>query len=303
MRRGRKTRGGLGVFPMRARERGAALFLVLLLLLVGGGLVFVSQLKSASVELEAQAKTAAALAQAKQALLGHALLDPGGTNSNPGRLPCPDQDNDGDSEGAACAAPYLGWFPWRTLGTGDLRDGSNERLWLIVDGAFRSGGGALNTTHEPTLTLDGQPVVAILFAPGPVLNRLGQVRPVTGPFSAVTTYPNYLEGISASPVAVTTAPTSDTHNDRVLALTARELFTAVTQRMARELAQTNPPPYPAGTFAGLAKPAIWSANKWDDAVDPASSVTTSTITLKFKNCAIVYTITGPHAVQRSEPSC
>lgn len=303
MRRGRKTRGEPGVFPMRAREGGAALFLVLLLLLVGGGLVFVSQLKSASVELEAQRKTAAALAQAKQALLGYALLDAGSTSVNPGRLPCPDQDNDGDAQGAACAAPYLGWFPWRTLATGDLRDGGNERLWLIVDGAFRSGGGALNTTIQPTLKLDGRPVVAILFAPGPVLNRLGQVRPVTGPFSAVTTSPNYLEGISPSPPAVTTAPLSDTYNDRVLALTPRELFTAVTLRMARELAQANSPPYPAGTFADLAKPAIWSANNWDAAVDPASSVTASTITLKFQDCAIVYTITGTHAVQRSQPSC
>lgn len=284
------------------RQRGAALLLLLLLLLAGAGLLFVSGLKSAAVELTAQHKTIAALAQAKQALLGYALLDPGGTSVNPGRLPCPDQDNDGNAQGAACATPHIGWFPWRTLDIGELRDGNGERLWLLVDGAFRSGGGALNSTVQPSLTLDGRAVVAVLFAPGPVLDRLGQVRPASGPFSA-SAYPNYLEGIGGSPLAVHTQAPSDTYNDRVLALTPQELFTAVTQRMARALAQANPPPYTASTIAGLVKPVLWSANQWDDAVDPSSSVTASTITLKFTNCAIVYTITGLQTVQRDRPAC
>ncbi|MEO1766679.1 hypothetical protein [Thiobacter aerophilum] len=284
-------------------EQGAALFLVLLLLLVGGGLVFVSRIKSAQVELEAQRKTSAALAVAKQALLGYAVLDPGSAKLNPGRLPCPDQDNDGNAQGAACATPYVGWFPWRTLDTGDLRDGTGQRLWLLVDGAFRSGGGPLNTNTQPSLTLDGQPVVAVLFAPGPVLDRLGQVRPGSGPFSAPSAYPNYLEGVTRSPPAVHTAPSSDTYNDSVLALTPQTLFTLVTQRMARELAAVNPPPYSATTVADLNKPSLWIANQWDDALDPSSTVSPTAITLKFRNCAIVYTITGKDAVTRDRPSC
>jgi hypothetical protein len=54
---------------------------------VSGGLVFVSRLKSAETELAAGRKTAAALAEAKQALLGYAALDPDGNVTNPGRLP------------------------------------------------------------------------------------------------------------------------------------------------------------------------------------------------------------------------
>lgn len=292
----------------RARaERGAALFLLLLLLLVGAGIVFVTGLKTTAVELAAQRKTVAALAQAKAALLGWTLLDTGGTTANPGRLPCPDQDNDGNAQGAACGAPYVGWLPWRTLAVDDLRDGSGERLWMLVDKDFRSGSGAMNTTLQPTLTLDGRPVVAIVLAPGPVLSALSQNRPGSGPFSAASLYPSYIEGFDAAARTVTTAPPSATYNDRVIAITPQEIFAAVTQRIARELAEANPPGpggYTATAIGDLVKPPVWMHNGWDAAVDTvASGVTTTAITVKFVNCAIVYTITGTHAVRRTPGSC
>jgi len=294
-----------------SRQRGAALFLVLLLIVVGAGIAFVSQLKSAEVELEAQRKTAAALAEAKQALIGWALLDNGGGTVNPGRLPCPDQDRDGDAEGAACAAPYIGWLPRETLDMDDMRDGAAEMLWYVVDSNFRSGNAPLNTamlsSTAPALRLNGVPVVAVVFAPHGVLSSLSQSRPAGVPVQSTLVYPNYLESFAASGPSVTTAPPSSTFNDHLIGITPRELFTPVTQRIARELAQANAPGvggYTATGIGGLVKPQTWTDNGWDAAVDAAaSSVTSSTITLKFRNCDIVYTITGTNAVALSPRSC
>ena len=287
-------------------QRGIALFLILLLILVSGGLVFVSRLKSAETELTASRKTAAVLAEAKQALLGYAALDPGGNVTNPGRLPCPDQDNDGDAQGAVCASPAVGWLPWRTLTLDERRDGQGEKPWLLVDPLFLSSNAPMNSTVQPVLLLNGQPVVAILFAPGPPLSRLGQTRSANPIGLTNGFYGNYLEGFGAS--GVTTAPFSDTYNDRVLAITPRELFTVVTQRMARELALSNPGPYtpaPPGEppLSQLTKPSVWTDNNWDDAVDAAYTVVTpSLIRLKFQNCEIIFSI-HPGGIQRSANTC
>lgn len=291
-------------------QRGAALFLLLLLVLVGAGTVFVSQLKSADLELEAQRKTAAALAEAKQALLGKAILDDGGVVVNPGRLPCPDQDNDGDAQGSVCSGPpFVGRLPWKTLNVGDIRDGSAERLWYVVDGNFRSGNGALNTTKAPTLVLNGMPVVAVVFAPGEVLAALGQNRATAGAPNPSLQRANYVEGFGTG-ASINTAAKSVTYNDQTIAITPNELFTAVTLRMAWELAKMNATPYapsmnPSEPLQNLIKPTpIWSNNDWNNAVDIAgTNVTTTQVTLKFLNCGIVYVISGSGSVGMNQKAC
>jgi hypothetical protein len=284
---------------VRHTQGGAAALLLLLLLLVGAGLLLASGLRDTGVELAAQRKTTAALATAKEALVGRAVLDPGGVAVNPGRLPCPDQDKDGTAEGAACAAPYVGWLPWRTLALDDLRDGSGERLWLAVDAAFRSKNAPLNSTVWPTLRVEGRPAVAVIFAPGPPLSQLGQSRAAGGPYRAATDYGNYIESFAATGPTVTLGPPA---NDRLLVITPEELFGMVTLRLARELARLNPAPYSATSVADLVKPALWTSNHWDDALDAGSMVTSEAITLKLKNCVAVYTISG-NTVRRSAPSC
>lgn len=176
--------------PVAIRQRGAALFLVLLLIVIGTGIVFVSRLKSADVELEAQRKTAAALAEAKQALLGYAASDA----NRPGSLPCADVDNDGDTTigvDFSCVPQVIGRVPWKLLGLTDLRDGNGERLWYAVSPDFRA---FLNpVTHPLNSKVAGQitlrnssgtivndagatpstGVVAVIVAPGAVLTRQG----------------------------------------------------------------------------------------------------------------------------------
>jgi len=171
-----------------SRQRGAALFIILLLIVVSAGIVFVSRLKSAAVDLDAQRKTAVALAEAKSALLGYAASDA----NKPGSLPCPDANNDGESKpiddysGATCVVA-VGRLPWKTLGLSDLRDGAGERLWYAVSPKFAANATSpLNSTVAGQITVrdangnivsNGQGatgVVAVIIAPGPALIRQGQ---------------------------------------------------------------------------------------------------------------------------------
>src|SRR5688500_4529835 len=132
--------------------------------------------------VRADAKTRAALDYARQALIGRAI----GDANRPGSLPCPDLDDDGSAElfvGSACPA-YIGRLPWRTLGVGDLRDESGERLWYALSPNFRDhpGAPALNSDARGTLTVYSsgdalaiaREAVAVVFAPGTALP--GQVR-------------------------------------------------------------------------------------------------------------------------------
>lgn len=299
----------------RTRQHGAALFILLLLILVGAGTVFVSRLKSADVDLNSQRKTAAALAQAKQALLGYtAKID------SPGRLPCPDLDNDGGwgknnvvGIGSSCSSGvWVGRLPWSYLGVDDVRDGSGERIWIAVDNAFINYNGAsLNSKdQQPTLNLNGIPVVAVVLSPGGALSMLSQDRTPSGSPNPSLGYKNYLESYSGNP-NMATAPASDAFNDQIIGITAGEWFGLVTLRMARALSLEAYKGAMGGTIESImTKPPVWTDNKWDDAVDgppgvPAgpSGVSGSVITLKFLNCGVIYTIAGPGAVTLSQRTC
>ena len=133
--------------PLRNQTGQALLiFLGLLALIMVAGSVGVAGSTQQSATLR-DAKTQAALAAAKQALIayatGGALISSCMDNpSHPcvrlGQLPCPDLTNTG-----ICAEPLLhgagqrlGRLPWKTLGLPDLRDGSGERLWYAVSSGF-----------------------------------------------------------------------------------------------------------------------------------------------------------------------
>src|SRR5215813_8083879 len=96
-----------------AGQRGQAMLLSVLLLGVGVSAIVFSFVTPAKTAIESDKKTAAALKQARDALIGRAAAD----QTIPGSLPCPDTDDDGSAElfaGNQCPA-YLGRLPWRTL--------------------------------------------------------------------------------------------------------------------------------------------------------------------------------------------
>ena len=126
----------------RRSQRGQAAFLVVMLFGLAAALLVYGMVDTTSAALRRDRDTAAAFAQAKQALIGRAVAD----DNRPGSLPCPDTDNDGSAEtfvGADCPS-YIGRLPWRTLGLPDLRDASGERLWYVLSPRFRD-----NSAAEP----------------------------------------------------------------------------------------------------------------------------------------------------------
>jgi hypothetical protein len=212
-------------------EAGAALLALLLVLLVGGSYFLLRDAKSLAqhAKLEESRKTSAALAEAKVALIGRAIAD----NNRPGSLPCPDVDNDGDSElfsGLDCPS-YNGRLPWRTLRLPDFRDESGERLWYALSPSFRDDDSAqpINSDTAGLLSVDATPdIVAIVFAPGLSFN--GQDRPSNN-------MADYLEDANGDGDNNFVTRAGDDFNDHVLVIMRQEQMGAVEKRVLGELDQ------------------------------------------------------------------
>lgn len=197
------------------RQRGAVLMLLLLLVAVGALAVFVTGLNRATVQLERDRITAAALAQAKEALIGYAAsvaFSSGGCGNNcprPGELPCPDnwpQGSINEGSPSACSGNAIGRLPWKKLGLPDLRDASGERLWYAVSSNYKNSNRLLPlnsdtigtiSVRDPGGTLiadavSGSGVAAVVIAPGGALTRqdgVVQDRSTAGYNNAI----NYLD--------------------------------------------------------------------------------------------------------------
>ena len=250
----------------RRTQSGIALFALLLLISLTGAVFVLSNVSATSIRLQREQVTAQALAQAKEALIGfaasHATL--------PGALPCPDTDNDGsaNTSGSNCSA-YIGRIPWRQLRLPDLRDGYGECLWYAVSPDFRNalpastrtpanyplnsntaGQLTLNDASGNPLSIPPNPVIALIFSPGPPL--AGQVRTAAG--SAVcggnNNAANYLDsamsinnatGNGAARLFIA-ANGSATFNDTIAYIAASDLFPVVNARVAAELRGLDDPP-------------------------------------------------------------
>ncbi|MCH9672907.1 MAG: hypothetical protein K0U93_15830, partial [Gammaproteobacteria bacterium] len=150
------------VLRANRRERGAALLVVLLFSLLLGASLLLSKLNAGSIgNPEGAARTTDALNVAREALLAwsvtHSPLDLPGTLVpspqdviGPGALPCPDTNNNG-FPGPDCG-DGVGRFPWRLLGTGDLRDGAGERLWYAVSPRYRMQTGIIASGGPTSFT-------------------------------------------------------------------------------------------------------------------------------------------------------
>lgn len=170
-----------------ASAGGHGLVAVLLLVVLSGaaGLLAHGELAARSLA-RAQLRSVAALAQAREALLGYAVsYADTHEDMDYGYLPCPDTNNDGSPDGACGtrALASIGRLPWRMLGVAELRDGWGECLWYAVAGSAKNNPkpDSLNWDSPgqfEVLTGIGQPLpvaaqdgraVAVVFAPGPPL--------------------------------------------------------------------------------------------------------------------------------------
>lgn len=245
--------------PPAAGQHGQAFLLSVLVLFMGVAAIVYNFATRATNDIKKGETTAVALAQARDALIGYAAS----SSTQPGVLPCPDNDNDGSAD-APCGvlgATALGRLPWRTLGMDSLRDGSAECLWYAVSANFKnsgvSGPASINSDSIGTLAVyDGNgtvthaasEVAAIVFTPGEALP--GQNRAPVGATTCggnvnaaayldsytvgATTYNNATGSGTNSFIAVSTDQTNQ-FNDRLLPLTTKALFSVVEMRILREL--------------------------------------------------------------------
>ena len=216
-------------------QRGAALLALVLALALGSGLVTIEWIEAAARSSHAARRTEAALAAARDALIGYAASYPDqhADRHGPGYLPCPDTSGNG-SPNTPCRATALGRLPWRRLGLHDPRDGSGERLWYALDRRFRAIGykhRPLNSETAADLAVDGRSgIAAVILAPGPALPFQDRSRDRFDPAQ-------YLEGGNETPgdgayVSRGTPPSlpRDRFNDRVEALSRDELMAAAGRR-------------------------------------------------------------------------
>jgi len=200
----------------RIRQSGYALILMVLALMGIGGVVLVGFTQGAKVESEQQRflHNQRVLKEAKQALLQYAYNYPQmgpGQNDGPGRLPCPDTDNDGaENYVASCNGDMLGRFPWKVAGLDfyDARDASGEPLWYAVSNNFgRGGSSTINSDtrgsitvqdrsgavlYDGTSTTRASGVAAVIIAPGAPIARNGAMQ-VRGTADEKKDEENYLD--------------------------------------------------------------------------------------------------------------
>jgi type II secretory pathway pseudopilin PulG len=177
-------------------QAGYTLLLVMLAMVGMGGVVAVGFVQEARQEAVAQRyeHNQRVLKEAKQALLMYAYNYPQFLLEGPGRLPCPDTDNDGlPGVPGPLTIPIcesVGRLPWGepNLEFYDARDASNENLWYAVSNQFYNlgGGPVINSNSAGTITLFDQSggiindgtglgaypgIAAVIIAPGPSTNR------------------------------------------------------------------------------------------------------------------------------------
>lgn len=183
---------------------------MLVFMIMGAAAFLVGSLRSAAPQIERDTKTAEALAQARDALIGYAVsVNLSGGSARPGDLPCPDIDNDGNQEsscgnasGSTGQTLRIGRLPWKTLKLPDLRDSSGERLWYAVSNNFKyntktictnsNQSGCLHSDTVGTITVfatDGSTLsaantasgaAAVIIAPGAVLQRQDNIAQTRG---------------------------------------------------------------------------------------------------------------------------
>ncbi|MCC6473309.1 MAG: hypothetical protein IT514_06140 [Burkholderiales bacterium] len=225
----------------RARQGGFAMiaFVALAALMSTYFIVEALNRTNAEVRNAREIGTLDALQRAKAALIAYAIseewqLYKGQITKQPGALPCPDTDGDGNGEGLCDSAlSRVGRLPWKSIGLEDLRDSAGERLWYAVSSSFRTKAGTtvVNADTPGLLSVTGATpatdVVALVIAPGVPFQ--GQNRDPANP-TLYNSLAAFLEGYTAGTddyTFSTLAVPSDAQNDKIVVITQADLMAAL----------------------------------------------------------------------------
>lgn len=246
-----------------------ALVLLAFMLAMASVAYMAHTLNAASVNQQRGQRSAAALAQAKAALIGYAVAyDDTHPGEVYGHLPCPDTsagDINGEGSQSPCGSQdisVLGRLPWKTLKVSPLRDGYGECLWYAVSGTYKNNpktaaglvdpmtsGLLLVLGNDGTSYLAGSadPAVAVVFAAGPPLQNQDRSTAIgtanCGGNYGAASYLDSASGtsnaaVSASANAVSTliaAASGPAFNDRLLVIRRSELFANYCRKYANTL--------------------------------------------------------------------
>jgi len=253
---------------LRRQQSGAALLMLMLAVLAATATVLLATLSNSELKTRRLTETRHVLADARQALIEYAVVNPDLDGTKSHSLPCPDIDAsggflDGESHTSACGSAgesVMGRLPWRTLGIEPKRDASGACLWYAVSGSWKDAAGAssplINTDSNGQLQLYGieaatliqgvapdDRIVAVVFAGMPPIN--GQTRPAAGTGCAVGgNAANYLDIDSGSGISnaflsgsadaidqfVVAANVNELHNDRIAVITRADLAKRIESR-------------------------------------------------------------------------
>ena len=255
----------------RSSEKGISLLVFAVILLVGSTYLLTASLNSNNNRYDRYEITYDYLKEAKKALIGFAVFHP----DNPGMLPFPDRNGDGDYDGNSdCTTGtvtnslLLGRLPWRgqdnpcvTPQTGlnvQSLDYSGQEIWYAVsknlvyespDYPFVSP--AILNRNTDWITVRDQNgnvlsdrVAFVVFSPGIALT--GQDRTAAAPAAS-----NYLDSVTIGgtpynnadtdqdfifyPESDFTADTTDNFNDKLIYVTIDEFMDEIEERAMNEL--------------------------------------------------------------------
>jgi type II secretory pathway pseudopilin PulG len=225
-----KPRSPNQIHKLMRRQKGMALLILLSLVLIAVTAVAVSHLSLNSQSLNRSKNTTLALSNAKNIVMGYALMQP-----VPGTLPCPDTDGDGDEDRNPTTQVCLnrrGFLPYKTLGIEKQVDGSGQLLWYATDLNYA---GAISVPHNSSrtasLTIDaGQPMAFIVIASNtPLANQ----NPALQPLANVS---QFLEGDNADNTLNSYTNLRDsTHNDVLLGVTTLDFWMLIEKRVLDEV--------------------------------------------------------------------
>lgn len=183
----------------KRRQTGLALIAMLMLIGLWGLYLFVGQLSATRLQAERAGNAAAALAEARETLIGDAILRLPVSDAAYLRMPDLGSNAGVASEGRASLTfsgdgkdfSVVGKFPWKTLSSAVPRDESGECLWYVVSGRFKIDTPLLKTdvlnwdTQGQINVFDGSgnaiasKLAALIVAPGRALS--GQSRTLADP--------------------------------------------------------------------------------------------------------------------------
>ena len=295
--------------PMRGRlaaaQQGVVLLLLTMILFMAGAGWLLTALTNSQVSGQRDATTAVALNTARDQLIAYAVMHGDyypATQVGPGHLPCPDTNGDG-VEDTPCAANAPGRLPQSfilptaaVMPLSDYNSGIDQQFWYVVSPAFkRAPFGIANTTSVGGVTLGGQAgIAALLFAPGEVVGTQARVNNISTNYleAGNTAGPNYVSSDALAPA---------NFNDRVLAVTVRDLMSPVTARVVEAMRtqiiafQVLNGFYPGNVAdfnTAMATAPTWLLNnQWQQpAVTTYTVLSPTTATIQFTSCNIIYTL-------------